>query len=141
MKDFLKAYFAPEKGRITDLAERADLAAKEANIAVPDMAEIRDEIREWLFENRAYRIEEYYTGRVLMSQKAESARRPVEEDSDKYDQLFVVKTKNFTELRTIIERVLELENELFGGDEVLIKQVEAKYKGKDIDKKTFTVLS
>jgi hypothetical protein len=141
MKEFLKAYFAPEKGRITDLAERADLAAKEAGIAVPDMAEIRDEIREWLFENRAYRLEEYYTGRVLMSQKAESARRPVEEDSDKYDQLFVVKTKNFTELRTIIERVLELETELFGGDEVLIKQAEAKYKGKDIDKKTFTVLS
>jgi len=141
MKDFLKAYFAPEKGRIIDWVERAELAAKEVGIPVPDMAEIREEVREWLFENRAYRMEEYYTGRVLMSQKAESARKPVDEMSDKYDQLFVVKTKNFTELRTIIDRVLELENELFGGDETLIKLAEAKYKGKDIDKKTFTVLS
>jgi len=140
MTKFLSAYFAPEKGRMTDLAERAELAAKEVGIPVPDMASLRDEIREWLFENRAYRLEEYYTGRVLMSQKAESARKPVDELSDKYDQLFVVKTKNFTELRTIIDRVVELENELFGGDEVLIKETEAKYKGKDIDKKTFTVL-
>ena len=75
---------------------------------------------EWFYETRQYDLDEYFTGRVILFQLSASARRPVSEDSDKYDVEYTTKFKNFVNIKVAKERVKELEQELFFGNEEVI---------------------
>jgi len=81
---------------------------------------IRQSLVEWFYDTRKYELEEYFTGRVMLFQLAASARKPVSEDSDKYDMEYATKFKNFSNIKFVRERVKELEKELFFSNEDVI---------------------
>jgi len=82
--------------------------------------EIKQSLVEWFYETRKYDLEEYFTGRVMLFQLAASARKPVSEDSDKYDMEYATKFKNFSNIKFVRDRVKDLEQELFYGNEDVI---------------------
>jgi hypothetical protein len=107
--------------------------------------EVKRWLIEWFYDTRSYALEEYFTGRIVMNQMAASARKPVEETSDKYDQEWTVKGRNFFSLKEIRGRIEELEMEIFAGNQEAIDVIsgakkEALFRGMSIDQDKGDVL-
>jgi outer membrane receptor for Fe3+-dicitrate len=141
MEEFFKHFF--DKGnKILDLEERVAKSAEEAGMDVPDVStkEFSDALVDYVWKNRSYQMDRYYTGRVLAAQLSASARVPVSEDNEKFDALYKMKADNFVRLGEVVEMVLALEKELFGGIDAAIDLSDAKEKGDAIDRRKFGVM-
>ena len=69
MEEFFKHFF--DKGnKILDLEERVAKSAEEAGMEVPDVStkEFSDALVDYVWKNRSYQMDRYYTGRVLAAQ-------------------------------------------------------------------------
>jgi hypothetical protein len=121
-KGYFEALFSREVLELPTVEEQHEAACKASGVRFDRDDEYYLALRAYLYDTRRYEMEEYFSGRVLYASLGATVREGSLDMGKDREGEYNLKLKNFGAMKDVAKRLRELEQGLFGLDEVAIEK-------------------
>lgn len=126
MKAYFEALFSKEVMELTTAEAQHERACEISGLQVLKGEEYYGQLRGYLYSVRLYEMEEYYSGRELYSSLGATVRDQSMDMGKEKEAEYNLKLKNFAAMKSVGERLRELEQVLFGRQVEAIEKLDTK---------------